>query len=317
MVLLVLLLDAAAGDPDWLYRRLPHPVVLLGKLIDSIEHRLNAGGASWQRWCRRTLGALAVVLTLAVAIVVGVALHEVCSLVPAPWNWLLEAVFASTLIAARGLYLHVRAVAVGLRQSLQQGRAAVSAIVGRDPQSLDEAGVARAAIESLAENFSDGVVAPVFWFALLGLPGLVAYKAINTLDSMIGHHSERYEDFGKVAAGLDDVVNLVPARLAGLSVVVGAVLVPGANAGRAYASMLRFAPLHRSPNAGWQEAAFAGGLGFALAGPRRYPGEVVDDAWMGDGRSALTPADIEKSLHLYLCANAVMAALFAGLWLAL
>ena len=168
--------------------------------------------------------------------------------------------------------------------------------------------------QHLAENFSDGVVAPLFWYALLGLPGLLAYKAVNTLDSMLGHRTPRYADFGRPAARLDDLVNLVPARLAGGIVVAAAVLVLGADAGRAWRVMLRDAPRHRSPNAGWQEAAFAGALDLALAGPRVYGGKQVEDHWMGDGRRDLSAPDIRAALQLYLTAGAVCAGILALLW---
>src|SRR5690554_4671448 len=199
----------------------------------------------------------------------------------------------SSLVAQKSLYDHVAAVARGLEQGgLEGGRKAVSLIVGRDPESLDQAGVARAAIESLSENFSDAVVAPVFWAALFGLPGLLAYKAVNTADSMIGHRTPRHAAFGWAAARLDDAVNLIPARLAGLRIAGAALLLPGARAGNALRAMGRDAPRHRSPNAGWQEAAMGGALGLALAGPRRYGGQVVEDAWMGaGGRTDAGPAD--------------------------
>jgi adenosylcobinamide-phosphate synthase len=206
----------------------------------------------------------------------------------------------------------VQAVARGLGEGLDQARAAVAQVVGRDPESLDAPGVARAAVESLAENFSDGVVAPVFWFLVAGLPGLAAYKAVNTLDSMIGHRDARHRAFGKAAARLDDVVNWLPARLAGLIYVAAAALLPGARAGRAWTAMWRDAPKHRSPNAGWQEAALAGALGFALAGPRRYGDEIVEDPWMGDGRRELTAADLGRALRLYLAAGLLLAGLVAG-----
>jgi adenosylcobinamide-phosphate synthase len=237
-------------------------------------------------------------------------------LVDWPRGWIAEALLASSLLAFRDLFDHVRAVRRGLEISLDTARAKVAHIVGRDPETLDEAGVARAATESLAENFSDGVVAPVFWFALFGLGGLAAYKAVNTLDSMIGHRNTRFEAFGKVAARLDDALNWVPARLAGLLLVAAATVLPQASAVRAFGTMWRDAPRHRSVNAGWQEAAMAGALGFALAGPRHYPDGVVPDNWMGDGRAELGPADLNAALRLYLVANALAAGLLAVAWLA-
>ncbi len=308
--LLALALDALFGEPDWLYRRVPHPVAWLGARIAAADDRWNRSERS--PGARFGLGlalTLAVTLAaLAAGLVAGVVLWRV------PGGWLAEAVLAATLLAGRDLHDRVAAVARDLDRSLHQGRAAVAHIVGRDPDSLDEGGVARAALESLAENFSDGVVAPLVWYLLLGLPGLMAYKAINTLDSMLGHHTPRHEAFGKAAARLDDVVNFFPARLAGALIALAALVRPRAHAGRAWRTMLRDAPKHRSPNAGWPEAALAGALGFALAGPRVYPDETVDDAWMGDGRADLGPADIRAGLRLYLAAGIAAALLIAGLW---
>jgi adenosylcobinamide-phosphate synthase len=194
---------------------------------------------------------------------------------------------------------HVAAVASGLTRSLQDGRTAVSHIVGRDPQRLDEAGVSRAALESLAENTSDGIVAPAFWYALLGLPGLVAYKAINTADSMIGHKTERYINFGWASAKLDDAVNFIPARLTGLLFAAAAAISNPENGRAALAAMWNDARNHQSPNAGWPEAAMAGALGLRFGGPRDYDGETIDLAWMGHGRETLTRDDITAGLRLY------------------
>jgi len=221
---------------------------------------------------------------------------------------MLEAALAFSLIAQRDLHDHVRRVAVALvNEGLPGGRREVAMIVGRDPEALDEPGVCRAAIESLAENFADGVVAPVFWYLLAGLPGLMAYKAVNTADSMIGHKTERYLHFGWASARFDDLLNLVPSRLSGLLFVVAAVALPGGDPKEAVRAMLRDAPQHKSPSAGWPEAALAGALGLALAGPRRYHGELVRDAWMGQGRAQCTPADIMRSLQLYLYACVLWA----------
>ena len=207
------------------------------------------------------------------------------------WGWIVESLAAFALIAQRGLYLHVRDVAVALRRDgLDGGRRAVAHIVGRDPEALDAHGVCRAAIESCAENFADGVVAPVFWYLVAGLPGLAVYKAVNTLDSMIGHRSGDYRAFGAASARLDDAVNLLPARLSGLTAALAALATPGADARAALAAMRRDAGNHTSPNAGWPEAAFAGALGIALAGPRSYGGGTVGGAWMGDGRAGLRAA---------------------------
>ena len=308
ILLLALALDAILGDPRWLYRAVPHPVAVIGRPIEIMEARWNDLSVR-----RRTLiwrgAALAILVTGGCG---GLGYILEYGLTGLPYGWALEAVLASTLIAGRGLYDHVKAVATGLDQGLAEGRAAVAHIVGRDPEHLDEAGVARAAAESAAENFSDGVVAPVFWFACLGLGGLAAYKALNTLDSMIGYRSARYEAFGKAAARLDDLVNWVPARFSGLLLVLAASIMPGAAAGRAWRGMLRDAPRHRSPNAGWPEAALAGALGFALAGPRTYGGTPVQDHWMGDGRTDLRADDIRRALGLILRAAGLLAALAAA-----
>ena len=310
IVLAALLIDAVTGDPAWLYRRVPHPVVMLGKLVELAERILHVPSPHW-------LCMLGGAMTVAVVAGVSVAAAwAVDHLLVERWThgWVLEAVIASSLLAFRGLHDHAGAVARGLDRSLAAGREAVSHIVGRDPAGLDEAGVARGAVESIAENFSDGVVAPLFWYAVAGLPGLLAYKAVNTLDSMVGHRTERYRHFGTAAARLDDLANWVPARLAGLYFVAAAWLLPGANGGRAWRTMLRDAGKHRSPNAGWQEAAAAGALDFALAGPRRYSHETVDDAWMGDGRARLGAGDIRRCLHLYITAGTLVALTLALLW---
>lgn len=309
ILLLAIAFDAILGDPPWLYRALPHPVVILGRGIDWLDRRLNRETAA--NVARRGAGALAVLILVGAAVATGWILSA--AFAHLPFGWVLEGLAMSSLVAQKSLYDHVAAVARGLEQGgLEGGRKAVSLIVGRDPESLDDAGVARAAIESLAENFSDGVVAPLFWAALFGLPGLLAYKAVNTADSMIGHRTPRHEAFGWAAARLDDLVNLVPARLAGLLIVAAALMLPGARAGKALHAMRRDAPKHRSPNAGWQEAAMAGALGLAIAGPRRYGGRTVEDAWMGaGGRTEATAEDIRRALRLYLAACILQAALIA------
>jgi len=217
---------------------------------------------------------------------------------------------ATSLIAQRSLHDHVRAVEVALRESgLEAGRRAVSMIVGRNPDALDEAGVARAAIESLAENFSDGIVAPTFWLAIAGLPGVAFYKASNTADSMIGHRTPRHEAFGWAAARLDDGLNLPASRLSALFIALAAA-VTGESVRGAMGAVWRDASSHRSPNAGWPEAAIAGALGLRLAGPRIYGDVLVDDAFMGEGRRDATAADIGRALRLYHAACAIQ-------WLAL
>ncbi|HET6522854.1 MAG TPA: CobD/CbiB family cobalamin biosynthesis protein, partial [Geminicoccaceae bacterium] len=224
-LLLALAVDAAFGEPAALYRRVPHPVVLIGRLVNTLERRWfpEAGGPT----ARARAGVAVSLAVIAAAVAAGLALHALARALPAG-GWVLEGLLMSALIAQRSLYDHVARVAAGLERGLEEGRAAVAHVVGRDPRSLDAHGVARAAIESTAENFSDGVVAPVFWALLLGPPGLAAYKAVNTLDSMIGHRSPRYLHFGRFAARLDDAANLVPARLGGALLVLAACLLPGA-----------------------------------------------------------------------------------------
>src|SRR5215813_11255059 len=292
ILLLALAIDAAVGDPEWLYRAIAHPTVLLGRLIDWLDQGLNnlADSPAQQRFW----GIVAVVVLVGGGLTIGWVIEALLGLVPL--GWVVVGLLMSPLIAQNGLYRHVGAVADGLDQAgLAGGRNAVAHIVGRDPETLDEAGVARAALESLAENFSDAVTAPAFWALLLGLPGILAYKAVNTADSMIGHRTPRYEFFGWAAARLDDLLNLAPARLAG-AVLCGAAFLLSREQGRdAWQAMWRDARKHRSPNAGWPEAAMAGGLGLALAGPRVYEGELVDDAWMGaGGRADATSGDIRR-----------------------
>ena len=271
-----LTLDALIGDPDWMWRRVPHPVVWFGRLVDVLDRRLNQD--SQAPGVRRCAGVLA--LGLLVAASAGPALALEAGLLRLPGGGVLVALVASVLLAQRSLHQHVARVRDAFAAGgLEGARRAVAMIVGRDPDSLDAAGVSRAAIESCAENFADGVVAPAFWFALLGLPGLAAYKAVNTADSMIGHRTPRHEAFGWAAARLDDLVNLVPARLAGALVALAGVAAGGRPA-RALRIMVRDAPRHRSPNAGWPESAMAAALGLALAGPRRYGPRLVDDPFL-------------------------------------
>jgi adenosylcobinamide-phosphate synthase len=221
-----------------------------------------------------------------------------------------ELALVMSLLAQRSLYKHVDAVARGLEEGgLAEGRRAVAQIVGRNPESLDQYGVARSAIESCAENLADGVIAPVFWYVLFGLPGLVAYKMVNTLDSMVGHRSPRYREFGLAAAKLDDAMSYLPARLAATTIALAAIVVPRAKAIEAVRTMSRDAHKHRSLNAGWPEAAMAGALGIALAGPRQYAETVVKDEWIGDGRARVTAADIRRALHLLVTGCALVIGL--------
>ncbi len=303
----VLLVDLLIGDPAFLYARISHPVVVVGNLISFFEKLLNRGG-DIIRFLTGSLTAFLVILISVVVAIMTMALIE-----RIPFGFVLEILLASSLIACRGLYDAVRAVQKGLETSLEKGRAAVSQIVGRDPESLDESGVTRAAIESLAENFSDGTVAPIFWFALFGLPGLVGYKAINTLDSMIGHRNDRYEYFGKFAARLDDVANYIPARLTGLLIAVAAFFLRGASCRNAFKCLMSDASGHKSVNAGWQEAAVAGALGISLAGPRIYGGKLTDDIWMNKaGIKDVDVTHLGRALSLYRMSVILLGAILLG-----
>jgi adenosylcobinamide-phosphate synthase len=313
LLLAGMVIDAVFGDMPAVFSFIPHPIVLAGRAIGFFDHKLNRADRSDRR--RRERGVVTVVILVGIAAASGWALQRVCQLHPA--GAIVEAFAVAVLLAQRGLFLHVAAVGNALLWGgLPAGRDAVRHIVGRDPASLDGAGIARAAIESLAENFSDGVMAPAFWFLLLGLPGLFAYKMVNTLDSMIGHRSARYRDFGWAAARLDDLVNLVPARLSGVLLVLAAVFADEADPARAFRTMLRDARKHRSPNAGWPEAAMAGALGLALAGPRQYAAGPVEDPWVGDGTPLATPNEIARALRLYTLACLVGGGLVFGVWLA-
>jgi adenosylcobinamide-phosphate synthase len=295
LALAALLVEAAGGYPAFIYRAIGHPVTWMGALLAGLETRLNRPTAPDSQ--RRALGGLTLTLLLAATAGAASALDRVSSLGPVGAGILI--LTATSLLAQRSLHEHVRAVADALeKDGLEAGRTAVSMVVGRNPNRLDEAGVARAAIESLAENFSDGIVAPAFWLALAGLPAAACYKAANTADSMIGHRTPRYAAFGWAAARLDDLINLPASRLSGLFLVLAAFAV-GASPRGAIGAMWRDAKRHRSPNAGWPEAAMAGALGLQLAGPRVYGDTLVDDAFMGNGRREATAADITRALRLY------------------
>ncbi|SLN29943.1 cobalamin biosynthesis protein [Pseudoruegeria aquimaris] len=283
-LLAALLLDALFGEPKWLWDRAPHPAVLMGRAIGWIDSRFNRGSN------RREKGVLAMAALCCLAWGIG-------SLIPAlPLGGLLEVIAAAILLAQRSLAQHVAAVAEALPRGLPEGRRAVSMIVGRDTATLDEAATARAAIESAAENFSDGVVAPAFWFLLLGLPGLMVYKLVNTADSMIGYRTPRHEQFGWAAARFDDLLNWFPARLAALLISLAGN--PPRDLGKVWKIILRDAPLHRSPNAGWPEAAMAATLGVALSGPRAYEGQMRPFPWVfPEGRREIGAADISAAVH--------------------
>jgi len=310
IALLSLVAEALIGYPDRVFQTIGHPVTWLGRLIACLDLRLNRASESDSR--RRAAGMAALLVVVAVPAVLAFCVQR--ALGTLPLGFLLTALLATSLLAQKSLGQHVRAVADALDTGgLEAGRKAVSMIVGRDPERLDEAAVCRAAVESLAENFSDGVVAPAFWLGVGGLAGGTAYKAVNTADSMIGHRTLRHEAFGWAAARFDDLVNLPASRLTGLLIVLAAFLVRDADPAAAWRALRRDARKHRSPNAGWPEAAMAGALGLALAGPRVYGGIVVDDAVMGEGgRRAARSVDIRRALGLYRMADALLMALFAA-----
>ncbi len=307
LAFLSIVLESQTGYPDRLYKTIGHPVSWIGWLISCLDRMLNRATDSDRRRRLYGVGALIVIVGLPSAMAGG--LEALLS----PYNVGLAVlvIAGSTLLSQQSLAEHVRAVADALEtDGLSAGREAVSKIVGRDPEQLDQAGVSRGAIESLAENFSDGIVAPAFWLALGGLAGGVAYKAANTADSMIGHLTPTHQAFGWAAARFDDVINLPASRLAALLLVAAAALTPGADAGAAWCAILRDAGKHRSPNAGWPEAAMAGALGLELAGPRVYSGKMVRDAFMGEGgRRAATAADIRRALKLFWLADMLLIGL--------
>jgi adenosylcobinamide-phosphate synthase len=308
-------IEAVLAYPAAVFRAIGHPVSWIGALIAVLDSALNRPDYSFAG--RRAAGVATVMLLLAGSLAVGAVLDTLARDLPY-LGFAVAVMVAATLIAGGSLDQHVRAVAAALdAEGLAGGRRSIAKIVGRDPDTLDEAAVCRAAIESLAENASDGVTAPALWFLVGGLPGMIAYKAINTADSMIGHMSERHRAFGWAAARLDDLVNLPASRLTGLMFVVAAAIVPGASASSAWQAYRRDARLHRSPNAGWPEAAIAGALGLRLAGPRIYDGVLVDDHWMGDGRAEATARDVDRALMVYRVAFAGTLSIVAAFGLLL
>jgi adenosylcobinamide-phosphate synthase len=308
LLALALAVDAVIGDPAVVWKRVPHPVAAIGMVIGALDRTLNDPTASRER--RRTAGAVATILVVAVAAAAGYLLEAVFAAIP--WGWIGTVIAAAVMLAGRSLYDHVAAVAAALRNGARgEARAAVARIVGRDVDHLDERGISRAAIESLAENFSDGVIAPALWFLILGLPGLAAYKAINTADSMIGHLTERHADFGWAAARLDDFANLPGSRFAG-ALIAAAAPVGGGNPRTAFRAMIADASKHASPNAGWPEAAMAGALGVSLGGARAYDGTVVRGAVLNRaGRADAAESDIRRALRIYVATSAIFAAVVA------
>lgn len=307
------LIERYFGYPAALFRLFGHPVQWMGDLIAWLDATLNTKPDDEVEGLLR--GGLALVLLLASTALPAYILQDLLNDVPG--GAVINILIATVFIAQKSMQNHVANVSRALSGSLVSARTEVSKIVGRETRDLDESGVAKAALESLAENTSDGIVAPVLWYALLGLPGIIAYKAINTADSMIGHKSHRHLFFGFCAAKLDDLVNLPASRLSALFFAGAAWLASSENGKRAWVSALRDAHQHRSPNAGWPEAAMAGALGLRFGGPRSYEDGMVDLAWMGDGRDVLTRSDIDAGLNLYSRSLWIMFGLLALLAIAL
>lgn len=302
ILLLALILDWYFGEPVALWSRLPHPIVLFGKAVSFIDKRFNHVKDKPESQYKK--GAISISFLLFSALMGAFVLEWLIGFV---WvfGFFIELFIVFVLLAQKSLADHVEAVAEGLKDDgLKGGRKAVAMIVGRDPSSLDKQGVSRAAIESLAENFSDGVVAPAFWYAVFGLPGIIVYKMINTADSMIAYRNEKYLWFGRVAAQIDDLANWLPARLSAILIALGAGMLNGVNAFRnAMIVALRDSGLHRSPNAGWPEAAMAGGADIALGGPRIYPEETVQQAYLNSaGKHDLGVKDIKQAIQIFALA---------------
>ncbi|MEP3674188.1 adenosylcobinamide-phosphate synthase CbiB [Sulfitobacter sp.] len=294
ILLLALLLDAALGEPKWLWNKLPHPAILMGRAVAALERGLNRSQNSI------AAGVLALAVLVSAAYGIGALLAGLGPLV--------QIILAAILLAQRSLVQHVRAVADGLRVSLDEGRNAVAMIVSRDTRHMDPSAIARSAIESAAENLSDGVIAPAFWFLIAGLPGLMVYKIVNTADSMIGYRTPRYEAFGKAAARADDLLNWIPARLT-----CALIAVPSGVASHWF-SIAADAAQHRSPNAGWPEAAMARAISVALAGPRAYDGVMQQFPWVGgDGKRQIGPPEIDAALRKLWLAWSMMLALTTAL----
>ena len=297
VALAALAIDAAIGWPTALYRRIGHPVGAFAAIIARCEAMWNTPARG--EAVKRVAGIATVLILIAIAGGIGWALTWLMGRALGAWSWIGVALLAAPGIAQRSLFDHVRAVRDALASgNLEAARSAVAMIVGRDVAALDEAGVARAAIESLAESFCDGIAAPLFWLLLLGLPGIWIYKASNTADSLIGHREPRWRAFGWAAARSDDLLNLIPARIGG-----ALICLVSASGWRV---LWRDARNHASPNAGWTEAAMAGALGLRLAGPVSYDGALHAKPWIGDGRTDAGANDVSRALNLYLRACAAL-----------
>ena len=278
-LVIAMLLDAVFGEPRMLWDRLPHPAVLMGRLVAFLDRTLNTGQD------RKSKGVLALSVLCFTAAVIGSVLSQ--------FGWVIEIIVSAILLAQKSLIDHVRAVATGLRTSIEEGRFAVSMIVSRDTKDMNQAQVARSAIESAAENFSDGVIAPAFWFLIGGLPAMLVYKFVNTADSMIGYKTEKYLEFGWASARFDDILNWLPARLSMLLIVIFAK--QPAN----FRAIISEAKRHKSPNAGWPEAAMARAINVALAGPRSYDGQLQQLPWVNEtGRQTVTADDVDAAVRI-------------------
>ena len=313
-LLLALTIDAIIGDPKSVYRTIPHPAQMMGWVINYLDTRLN--DELDEPKSQRIKGGSAVIIILALATSIGMGLLFLLSIIP--YGWILEALLLSTMIASRSLYQHVIAVASALKNNgVDDARSAASEIVGRDTKNLDSNGIARAAIESLSENFSDGVVAPVFWAAIFGLPGALAYKMLNTADSMIGHKNDRYLHFGWAAARLDDLANFFPARLSAFFLCIAAFIWGQHEAKRSWIAIKHDARKHLSINSGYPESAMAGALNLRLAGPREYGDQTTKDEWIGISNEGSTAEasneDISKGLLLYVNACILLTAVIVFL----
>ena len=299
VLILAIIVDAVAGDPRWLYTRIPHPIVVIGRQIELLDRFFNR--THYSPDTRKLLGVISILIIVSSAWLVGWLIAWSCNQVS--FGVLLQALIVSIFLAQNSLYQHVASVAKACKaDDLIDARSQISHIVGRDPNSLDQRAIGRAAIESLSENFSDGVVAPIFWYVVGGLPALIAYKALNTSDSMIGYLIDKYADFGWCAARFDDAANFIPARLSAFIITIAAFIIPSATGNRAFTTAIRDAKKHRSKNAGWPEAAMAGALGIKIAGPRNYDGILVEDAWMGDGIANVDASHIFMALRIYCVA---------------
>ncbi|MBK20226.1 MAG: cobalamin biosynthesis protein CobD [Rhodospirillaceae bacterium] len=309
VIVLAMIIDETIGDPDTVYRRVPHPVVLMGRMIGLLDGWWNRATSSPPT--KIIAGAAAVFIVVGISGTIGIAIHKILS--SFAFGWVAEAVIMSIFIARHSLAQHVTNVREALSTpDLQVAQEAVAKIVGRDTAEMTEEDISASAIESLSENFSDGVVAPVFWAVLLGLPGIIAYKALNTADSMIGYRSEKYLHFGSVAAKADDIANFIPARISGFLICFAALFVKHGKAKEGWRVLRADASRHRSVNAGFPEAAMAGVLNIRISGPRSYEGVLTDEPWIGDG-SRPTQGDLQRGLDMFGMAASILCASIVAL----